>query len=133
MNIMVSFYVTFACLLIFGVIYNSARISLSERGRELASLRVMGFSRGEVSYILLGELALLTLVALPLGCGMGYGLATVMSVAFDNELYRVPVAIQPATYGYSMVISIVATVLSALVVRRRIDRLDLIAVLKTRE
>lgn len=133
MNIMTSFYVAFACLLMFGVIYNSARISLSERGREMASLRVMGFSRGEVSYILLGELALLTFVALPLGCVMGYGLATVMSAAFDNELYRVPVAILPSTYGYSVVIAIVATVLSALVVRRRIDRLDLIAVLKTRE
>ncbi len=133
MNIMTSFYVAFACMLIFGVIYNSARISLSERGRELASLRVMGFSRGEVSYILLGELGVLTLAALPLGCAMGFGLATVMSTAFDTELYRVPVAIQASTYGYSVVIAVVATLLSALVVRRRIDRLDLIAVLKTRE
>jgi putative ABC transport system permease protein len=133
MNIMIGFYVMFASLLAIGVVYNSVRISLSERGRELASLRVMGFTRGETSYILLGELAILTILALPLGCAFGYGLSWYISQAMENELYRVPLAPVPSTYGYAVAVVALAALLSGLLVRRRIDRLDLIAVLKTRE
>ena len=132
-NIIVLFYVTFASLLAAGVVYNSVRISLSERGRELATLRVLGFSRGEVSYILLGELALVTLVALPLGCLFGYGLAYAMTGLFETELYRIPMHIEPGTYGFSVVVVGLAALASGTLVRRRLDRLDLIAVLKTRE
>ena len=131
--IFVSFFVVFSCTLAFGVTYNAARIALSERGRELATLRVLGFTRAEISYILLGETALLTLVALPLGCGFGYALARLIVAAFETELYRVPFVIEPATYAWAMVIGLAATIASALLVRRRLDRLDLIAVLKTRE
>jgi putative ABC transport system permease protein len=132
-TIFVSFFVVFACALAFGVTYNAARISLSERGREFATLRVLGLSRAEISYILLGEIALLVFVALPLGCTMGHALARLMAGALATELYRVPLFILPATYGWAIVIGIVATAVSALLVRRRVDRLDLIAVLKTRE
>jgi putative ABC transport system permease protein len=132
-TIFVSFFIVFACALAFGVTYNAARIALSERGRELATLRVLGFSRAEISYILLGEVALLTFVALPLGCAAGFGLASLIVQAFETELYRVPLVILPATYGWAMVIGLAATAASALLVRRRADRLDLIAVLKTRE
>jgi putative ABC transport system permease protein len=131
--IFVSFFIVFACALAFGVTYNAARISLSERGRELATLRVLGFTRAEISYILLGEVALLTFVALPLGCGLGYALAALIVRAFETELYRMPLVVLPSTYGWAMAIGLLATAVSAFLVRRRVDRLDLIAVLKTRE
>lgn len=131
--IFVSFFVVFSCTLAFGVSYNASRIALSERGRELATLRVLGFTRAEISYILLGEIGLLTVLALPLGCLAGYGLTAVMLAAFRTELYRIPMAIELNTYGLAVVIALAATLVSAFIVRRRLDRLDLIAVLKTRE
>ena len=133
MNVIVGFYVLFAGLLTFGVVYNSARISLSERGRELASLRVLGFTRFEISYILLGELAALTAIALPLGCLLGYGLCWFLSTLFETELYRIPLYLEHDTFGIASGVVLVAVILSGLIVRRRIDGLDLIAVLKTRE
>jgi putative ABC transport system permease protein len=132
-TIFVSFFIVFSCALAFGVTYNSARISLSERGRELATLRVLGFTRAEISYILLGEVALLTFVALPLGCGFGFVLASLIVQGFETELYRVPLVVLPSTYGWAMLIGLAATAVSAFLVRRRVDHLDLIAVLKTRE
>ncbi|MDH5750269.1 MAG: FtsX-like permease family protein [Rhodospirillales bacterium] len=132
-NHMNSFYVAFAALIAIGVVYNSARISLSERARDLATLRVMGFTRMEVSVILLGELAVLTLIALPLGCVLGYGLAALMAWSFETDLYRVPLVVEHSTFGIAVVVVSVASLLSGLLVRRRIDRLDLTEVLKTRE
>jgi putative ABC transport system permease protein len=131
--IFVSFFAAFACTLGFGVVYNSARIALSERGRELATLRVLGFTRIEISYILLGEVSFLIVAALPLGCLVGRGLAMIMTSAFETELYRVPLVIHASTYGTAILIALGATVVSAALVRRRLDRLDLIEVLKTRE
>src|SRR5579872_182233 len=127
------FNVIFACIIAFGVVYNTARIALSERGRELASLRVLGLTRGEISFILLGELALLTLAALPLGIGMGWSLVRIVCLFLDTEMYRIPFVIAPETYGFSVVVVLVAALFSGLVVRRRLDHLDLIGVLKTRE
>jgi putative ABC transport system permease protein len=132
-TIFVSFFIVFACALAFGVTYNAARIALSERGRELATLRVLGFTRAEISYILLGEVALLAFLALPLGCLAGYALSTLIVGAFETELYRVPLVVRASTYGWAMLIGGLATAVSAFLVRRRVDRLDLIAVLKTRE
>ena len=132
-NIMLFFYVLFGALIAFGVVYNSARVSLSERGRELASLRVLGFTRAEVSYILLGELTILTLVALPLGCIFGLGLAHLMVTNLNTELFRIPMVVAPSTFAASMLTVITASAVSGLIVRRRIDRFDLVAVLKTRE
>ena len=126
-------YVLFASIIAFGVVYNSVRISLSERSRELATLRVVGFTRGEVSYILLGETALVTFAAVPAGLLLGYGLAAAVVRASDSEMFRLPLVIGPNTYALSAVTIVVATILSALVVRRRLDRLDLVEVLKTRE
>ncbi len=131
--IFVSFFVVFSCALAFGVTYNGARIALSERGRELATLRVLGFTRLEISYILMGETGLLTAAALPLGCAFGYGLAALIVRAFKTELYRVPLVIEPATFAWAMMIVIAAAAGSVLLVRSRLDRLDLVAVLKTRE
>ena len=133
MYIFITFYIVFACTLAVGVAYNSARIALSERGRGLATLRVLGMSRLEISYILLGEVALLVFLGLPLGCLCGAGLAWLITDLFETDLYRVPLVIEPSTFGYSILIAVAATVVSAALVRRRVDRLDLIAVLKTRE
>ena len=131
--IFVSFFIGFACTLAFGIVYNSARISLSERGRELATLRVLGFSHGEVTYILLGEVMLLVLVGLPVGCLAGYALTAFMISAFNTELFRIPFVIETSTYGVSILIALGATIGSMALVRRHVYRLDLIAVLKTRE
>jgi putative ABC transport system permease protein len=133
MMIFVTFFTGFACALGYGVVYNSTRIALSERGRELATLRVLGFSRWEISYILLGEVLLLIFIGLPLGCLTGLGLAWLISETFETELFRVPLVIEASTYGYSVLVALVATLFSCAFVRRRLDRLDLIAVLKTRE
>jgi putative ABC transport system permease protein len=125
--------VMFAGIIAFGVVYNSARVSLSERERELASLRVLGFTRGEISLILLGELAILTLLALPVGALIGYLLGQVIMTAFNNEVYRLSFVASPATIARSFLVVIAAAGVSGLLVRRRLDRLDLVAVLKTRE
>ncbi len=131
--LMTSFNIGFAALIAFGVVYNSARISLSERGRELASLRVLGFTRAEVSTILLGEFTLLTLAAIVPGFLIGYGLSWLMSNNFDTEMFRVPHVIERDTYGVSALVVMGSALVTGLLVRRRIDTLDLIAVLKTRE
>ena len=127
------FFLLFAAALSFGVTYNAARIGLSERGRDLATLRVLGFTRAEISYILLGETALLVLAGLAFGCGAGWALAAVMVSSFDTELFRVPLILLPSTYGLGVIEAACAAVLSAALVRRRVDSMDLIAVLKTRE
>ncbi len=130
----VIFNTIFAGLIAIGVVYNAARISLAERARELASLRVLGFSRGEVAYILLGELALLTVLALLPGCLFGYGLAHLIGrLGLETELFRLPVIIAPSTYGLAMVTVLVASLISSLIVGRRVANLDLISVLKTRD
>ncbi|RDD62953.1 ABC transporter permease [Ferruginivarius sediminum] len=131
--LMILFFVGFAGVIAIGVVYNSAHVALAERTRELASLRVLGFTRGEVSYILLGELAVLTLAALPLGCILGHGLAWAMVRAYDTELFRMPLVIEADTYAWSMLTVLLAAIASGWLVRRRIDHLDLIAVLKSRE
>ena len=133
MNLQIFFNVLFAGIIAFGVVYNAARVSLSERERDLASLRVLGFTRAEISLILLGELAFLTLAALPLGALIGYGLGQLIMVAFNNELYRLSFSVSAATVAQSFLIVIAAAGISGFVVRRRLDRLDLVAVLKTRE
>jgi putative ABC transport system permease protein len=130
---MASIYTGLAAVIAFGVVYNSARISLSERARELASLRVFGFTRGEVLRILLLELALLTLVAQPPGWLIGYGLAALMRVNQAGELMRVPLVVETHTYALASAIVVAAALFSALIVRERINRLDLIGVLKTRD
>lgn len=117
----------------FGVVYNSARIALSERSRELASLRVLGFTRGEVAYILLGELALLTLLALPPGFLIGRGLCAYLAANMASDLYRIPLITEPSTYAFAASVVLAATLVSGLLVWRRLARLDLVAVLKTRE
>lgn len=133
MVIVISFYVGFGAVIAFGVIYNTARIALSERARELASLRVLGFTKGEVAYILLGELALLVLLALPPGGALGYGLSWVISSAMETKLFRIPFIIDRSTYGTAALIVFASAVLSLIAVAQRVNRLDLNAALKAPE
>jgi putative ABC transport system permease protein len=123
----------FASVIAFGVVYNTARIALAERARELATLRVIGFTRAEVSLLLLGELAVLTLLAIPVGMLFGFGLASFAVVALETENQRFPLVIERATFAFAAVVVLVAATLTGLVVRRRVDRLDLVEVLKSRE
>jgi putative ABC transport system permease protein len=96
-------------------------------------LRVIGFTRGEISLILLGELAILMLLAIPVGLLVGYGFVYLTVNAYDTELFRIPMVIEPATYAFASVVVVLAAVGSGLVARRRLDRLDLVAVLKAKE
>ena len=112
---------------------NGARIALSERGRELASLRVLGFTRGEISYILLGELGVLIAAGIPAGFFLGKWMAIGISERLKSDLFRVPFVMEPSTYGFAAAVVVVSALLSGLLVRHRLDRLDLVAVLKTRE
>jgi putative ABC transport system permease protein len=116
-----------------GVVYNTARIALSERGRELASLRVLGFTHGEIAYILLGELALLTLVAVPLGFLVGEGLCAFLASQFRTDLYRVPLVLEADTYASAAAVLLLSACASGAVIWNKLGRLDLVAVLKTRE
>lgn len=131
--IMMSIYAVIGGAIAAGVVYNAARISLTERGRELASLRVLGFTHHEVGYILLGELALVALVGIPIGCIGGIALAHLIATAMATELYRIPVVVNPSTLGVAAMIVLFSSTIAALFVVRRVRSLDLIAVLKTRE
>ncbi len=131
--IMATVYIAIAAMITLGVTYNSARIQLSERARELASLRILGFTNAEVSYILMGETLLLVLAAQPLGWALGALIAWLMSFAFTSDLYAIPIILTRRTFGYASVIAVVVAVVSVLVVRRRLDTMNLVSVMKTRE
>lgn len=125
--------IVFAIIIAFGVVYNTARIALAERGRELATLRVLGFTRGEVSAILLGEVGALAIPAIPFGTALGYLLSGLVMRAMSGERMHVPLVVEPASYALAIAVFVVAALVSALVVRRGLDRLDLLATLKARE
>ncbi len=132
-DIIVAFYVAFALLLTFGTVFNTGRIALSERGRELASLRLLGYSALEASYVLVGELVLMAILALPLGLALGWLLAVWIIATVDNELFRMPLVIFPTTMAWALLAVMAAALVTALALARRVFRLDLVAVLKSRE
>ncbi|SEK61460.1 ABC transporter permease [Ectothiorhodospira marina] len=117
----------------FAVVYNNARIAFAERARELATLRVLGFSRGEVSWILIGEISVITLAAIPLGWLLGAGFAYLLNEAMTMDMYRVPMIITPRSYAFSAGGVLLASVLSLLLIARRLRRLDMVSALKTAE
>ena len=133
MDVTIFINVVFAAIIAMGVVYNAARVALSERSHELASLRVLGYTRAEISLILLSELALLTLAALPFGWMLGYAMAAAVFQTVQSEVYRFPLYVSAAATAWASLGIIAASLLAGLVVRRRLDRLDLIAVLKVRE
>jgi putative ABC transport system permease protein len=125
--------IVFACVIAFAMVYNSARVALSERGHELASLRVLGFTQREVSVMLLGEQALLTLAAIPIGFGMGFSICAMLAGLMNTELYRMPLVVRPQTFAFAFLVVVAAVVLSGVLILRRLYNLNLVEVLKTRE
>lgn len=132
-NISAFTLIIFAGVIAIGIVYNNARIALSEKGRELASLRVLGFTKREIAVILLGEQTILLFMSLPLGFIIGYGICAGLVAEFDTELYRMPLFVTSQSYAFSGMVVLASGVISALLVRRRLYHLDLIEVLKTRE
>jgi putative ABC transport system permease protein len=132
-NIVQTIYLVFATVVAFGVVYNNARISLAERARELATLRVIGFSRREVGAVLVTELVLLALVAVPLGLLMGTGFASGIIKEVNTETVRLPVVLSSSNYAFAVMIVSVASILSGLFVLRRLHQLDLVGALKAPE
>ena len=128
-----AFNVVFAAIIAVGVVYNTARVSLDERCRELSTLRVIGFSKFEVTTILLGELVLLTLIAIPIGWLVGYGFCYSMVLGFESKQFRIPLAIKLSSFAFAGFVTIISTAISGLLVRQRLNKMDLVEVLKSRE
>ncbi len=122
-----------AFVITFGIVYNAARIAHAERARDLASLRVIGFTRAEAAFVLLGELAAVTLAALPLGALLGYFLSFAIAEGFSTELYQIPTTFSPESYGFAALVVVGAALASGWLVKRDIDRTELVSALKTRE
>ncbi len=132
-NTMIFFYIGFASAIAVGVVYNSARILFSERAHELATLRVLGYHRIEVAVVLIGQIALLVVMSVPVGLFIGYWLAQLMLRMFGSDLFRLPFAPSNATYAESAIVVLIAAMLTAVVVARRVMRLDMVRVLKARD
>ena len=122
--------VIFACIITFSIIYNSARISLAERKRELASLKILGFSHNAISFILLGEQLILVLIAIPIGFVLGYFLTFLMSLAYNSEIFRLPFIVERHTYFVAFLITVSTAFGSSLIIYQKIKYLDLIEVFK---
>lgn len=122
-----------AGIITFGIVYNSARIAFAERSRDLASLRVIGFTKSEAAFVLLGELAIITVIALPVGALLGYWLTGAIADGFSTDLYQIPVSFAPAAHGVAAMAVLAAAVISGWLVKRDVDRIDLVSALKTRE
>ena len=130
---MVAIYTVIGVLIAIGVVYNAARIQLSERSHELASLRVMGFTRGEVGFVLVGEIMLLTLIAVPIGWLLGGWFAAGMIEAVSTDVVQIPLVISRRTYAAAAAVVVLASLGAALLVRRRLDRVELATALKARQ
>ena len=133
MRISLTTVLAFAILIASGIVYNSGRIALSERARELASLRVLGFTRREVASMLLGEQLAIVVAAIPLGWLSGYGLCALVNSRSDSESFRLPLIVSSQTYATATIVVLVALGFTAVALRHRVDRLDLVNVLKARE
>jgi putative ABC transport system permease protein len=132
-RVSMTFYVGFAGAIAFGVAYNTSRIALSERARDLATLQVLGFERRDCAYILLGELAVLSLIAIPIGLVGGNGLARGLVAAYSRDELRLPLVLTAQSYAVSLTAFVAAVILAAVLVGARVWAFDLVAVLKTRE
>jgi putative ABC transport system permease protein len=132
-GLMLLFYSAFAAVMAGGVAFSAARVTLAEQERDLATLRVLGFTRGEVSYVLVGELAALALMAVPAGCLIGTGLGMWLMRLFETDMYAFPYVFNPGGYAFAIVFTLGCVLIASLVVRRDIDRLDMVGVLKARD
>ena len=133
MTLSIGVLIVFASVIAVGMIYNGARIALAERANELATLRILGFTRQEITFILLGEQVMLTTLAIPFGFAAGYGVCAWLSLKLQTELYRMPLVVESSSYAWAFLIVLFAAVFSGLVIRKRLANLDIVAVLKSRE
>ncbi len=124
---------TIAGIVTFGIVYNAARIAYAERARDLASLRVIGFTRGEAAFVLLGELGLIVMMALPLGAVAGYGMSALIASAFSTEIYTIPLIFDAHSVASATLAVLASAVFSGWIVKRDLDRIELVSALKTRE
>ena len=122
-----------AAVITFGVVYNAARVAQAERAHDLANLRVLGFTRAEVGFVLLGELAAVTLLALPLGGLAGYFLTFAIAAGFSTDIYQISAEFRAASFGMAVVVVTLSALVSGWLVKRDIDRTDIVTALKTRE
>uniref|UniRef100_UPI0026161D5F ABC transporter permease n=1 Tax=uncultured Maritalea sp. TaxID=757249 RepID=UPI0026161D5F len=122
-----------AAIITFGIVYNSARIAFAERARDLASLRVIGFTKGETAFVLLGELAIMVILAVPIGIAFGIGLNVAIVEGFSTDLYQIPNQLQPEAFGTAGIAVLVSSIFSGWMVKRNMDGLNLVSALKTRE
>jgi putative ABC transport system permease protein len=130
MGISIAFLIGFAAAIACGVVYNAGRIAISERAREFSTLRILGFTRVEVAELLLSEQAVLTVVAIPLGCALGYAVCLAIAPLYETEVYRMPVIVSGVTYAFATIVVLVTAICSAFLLRYQVDRLDIISVLK---
>jgi putative ABC transport system permease protein len=133
MGFVQTIYLSFAVIVAFGVVYNGARIALSERRRDLATLRVIGFQPREVAGVLVGELLILTILAIPLGLYLGGILAGLLTELASTETVRLPLILSARSYATAVLVIVVSSSLSFAVVSRRIRQLDLLSVLNARD
>jgi putative ABC transport system permease protein len=133
MTLSIGVLIVFASVIAMGMIYNGARIALSERANELATLRILGFTRQEITFILLGEQAVVTALAVPFGFAAGYGVCALLSARLQTELYRMPLVIESSSYAWAFLIVLFSAVASGLLIGGRLAKLDIVAVLKSRE
>lgn len=122
-----------AFALSFGIVYNAARIAFAERAHELATLRVLGFTRAEVTLLLFGEIAVMVVLAIPFGAALAHALARGLGASFSNDMYQVAVRLSPQSFGFAVLVTLAALAVSLLLVRRSLDRMDMVAALKSRE
>lgn len=132
-GVMTSIYMVFAAVMAGGVAFSASRVTLAEQERDLATLRVLGFTRGEASYILMGELTVLALLAIVPGCLMGTGLGILLMRLFQTDMYSFDFVFNPAGYGFAVAFTLLCVGIAGLIVRTGVDRLDLVAVLKARD
>jgi putative ABC transport system permease protein len=133
MTLSIGTLIVFASVIAIGMIYNGARIALSERANELSTLRILGFTRREITFVLLGEQAMITAFAVPFGFSAGYALCAILSARLQTELYRMPLVVNASSYAWAFIIVLFAALVSAALVGRRVAGLDIVSVLKSRE
>jgi putative ABC transport system permease protein len=123
----------FAAAIAVGVVYNNARIALEMRSRDLATMRILGFARGELAVVLLGEQVIQMALGIAPGLYLGRAIGALALKTIDRDLLRLPLEVTPSSYVSAVCVVLLAAWMSGLLVRRRSDRLDLVAVLKARD
>lgn len=132
-GLMIGIYSAFAAVMAGGVAFSAARVTMAEQERDLATLRVLGFTRAEVSYVLIGEILTLALVALPVGAAIGTGLAVWLMKLFQTDMYAFPWVFDPSSYAFAVAFTLACVLAAAFIVRLEVDRLDMVGVLKARD